>query len=277
MHWGPFRVGQVALDLFPKHLWSALVSRRCRGINAEPLHYGDSHGYTRRSGGAIANYLNIARSVRCEAGTSHDRQWLPASARDFSSCSVEPGGSCVGGGSELPASSRCLHNHRMSSRARACRFGRARCSRPGSRNTAKRGPHSSTPSHQFPLGVTMSASRRLRLVEWAQHSGAWIIEDDYDSEFRYESLPIASLQGLDANSRVIYIGTFSKVLFPSLRLGYIVIPPDLVDRFLADAPGHGSWCANLYQEVLADFIREGILPATSAGCAFTTASERMCC
>ncbi len=92
-----------------------------------------------------------------------------------------------------------------------------------------------TPSHQFPLGVTMSARRRFQLLEWAQHTGSWIIEDDYDSEYRYESLPIASLQGLDANARVIYVGTFSKVLFPSLRLGYVVIPSDLVDRFL------GSW------------------------------------
>ncbi|MFZ0953274.1 MAG: PLP-dependent aminotransferase family protein, partial [Candidatus Sulfotelmatobacter sp.] len=89
-----------------------------------------------------------------------------------------------------------------------------------------------TPSHQFPLGVTMSASRRFQLLEWAQSTGAWIIEDDYDSEYRYESLPVASLQGLDGNARVIYIGTFSKVLFPSLRLGYIVIPVDLIDGFL---------------------------------------------
>src|SRR5262249_59170806 len=90
-----------------------------------------------------------------------------------------------------------------------------------------------TPSHQYPLGVTMSASRRLQLLDWAESSGSWIIEDDYDSEYRYKSMPIPSLQGLDSNARVIYIGTFSKVLFPSLRLGYIVLPPDLVERFLA--------------------------------------------
>src|SRR6202030_2070480 len=89
-----------------------------------------------------------------------------------------------------------------------------------------------TPSHQYPLGVTMSASRRLQLLEWSHTSGSWIIEDDYDSEYRYENMPIASLQGLDRGSRVIYIGTFSKVVFPSLRLGYIVIPPDLIERFL---------------------------------------------
>jgi GntR family transcriptional regulator/MocR family aminotransferase len=114
-----------------------------------------------------------------------------------------------------------------------------------------------TPSHQFPLGSTMSLSRRLQLLNWAQSSGAWIIEDDYDSEYRYESLPIASLQGLDVNSRVIYIGTFSKVLFPSLRLGYIVIPPDLVDRFMAVRFAMDIFPPYLYQEVLADFMRMG--------------------
>ena len=79
----------------------------------------------------------------------------------------------------------------------------------------------------------MSAARRLQLLEWARRQGAWIVEDDYDSEYRYESMPVASMQGLDSGSRVIYIGTFSKTLFPALRLGYIVIPPALVARFLA--------------------------------------------
>jgi GntR family transcriptional regulator/MocR family aminotransferase len=114
-----------------------------------------------------------------------------------------------------------------------------------------------TPSHQFPLGVTMSASRRLRLLDWAQNTGSWIIEDDYDSEYRYESSPIASLQGLDANARVIYIGTFSKVLFPSLRLGYLVMPSDLVGRFVAIRRAMDLGAPTFHQEVLADFIDEG--------------------
>src|SRR6202034_1996937 len=114
-----------------------------------------------------------------------------------------------------------------------------------------------TPSHQYPLGWTMSASRRLQLLNWAQSSGAWVIEDDYDSEYRYESMPIASLQGMDVNSRVIYIGTFSKVLFPSLRIGYIVIPPDLVERFAAVRFSMDIFPPYLYQEVLADFMNLG--------------------
>jgi GntR family transcriptional regulator / MocR family aminotransferase len=113
------------------------------------------------------------------------------------------------------------------------------------------------PSHQYPLGVVMSASRRLQLLNWAQSTGAWIIEDDYDSEYRYESAPIASLQGLDRYSRVIYIGTFSKVLFPSVRIGYVVIPPDLVDRFVAVRQAMDIFPASLHQQVLTDFINQG--------------------
>jgi len=103
----------------------------------------------------------------------------------------------------------------------------------------------------------MSATRRLQLLNWAQSAGSWIIEDDYDSEYRYETRPIASLQGLDVNHRVIYIGTFSKVLFPSLRIGYMVIPPDLVDRFAAVRFAMDIFPPYLYQEVLADFMSQG--------------------
>ena len=85
-----------------------------------------------------------------------------------------------------------------------------------------------TPGHQFPLGITMSLARRLELLEWARKSGALIFEDDYDSEYRYSGPPIPALQGFDRNGLVIFAGSFSKVLFPSLRLGYLVIPPDLI-------------------------------------------------
>ncbi len=111
--------------------------------------------------------------------------------------------------------------------------------------------------NQFPLGSTMSAARRMQLLNWAQSAGSWIIEDDYDSEYRFESMPISSLQGLDRNARVIYIGTFSKVLFPSLRLGYLVIPPDLMDHFVAVRIAMDIFPPYLHQEVITDFMREG--------------------
>jgi GntR family transcriptional regulator/MocR family aminotransferase len=116
-----------------------------------------------------------------------------------------------------------------------------------------------TPSHQFPLGSTMGATRRLNLLNWAQREGTWIVEDDYDSEFRFDARPIASLQGLDVNARVIYIGTFSKVLFPSLRIGYVVIPRDLVGHFEAVRFATDIFPPYLYQEALADFMEFGHL------------------
>ena len=125
----------------------------------------------------------------------------------------------------------------------------------------KRSPNAAaayvTPSHQYPLGSTMSAARRLQLLNWAQRSGSWIIEDDYDSEYRFESAPISSLQGLDTNARVLYIGTFSKVLFASLRMGYMVIPQDLVERFAAVRYAMDIFPPYLYQEVITDFIQAG--------------------
>jgi GntR family transcriptional regulator/MocR family aminotransferase len=253
--WGAFRVGQVAFDQFPVHAWSNLVSRRCRSIDAHAFHYGDSMGsmVLRET---IASYLKTARSLHCEAeqimivgGSQHaleisarvlldpgNRVWVEQPgyrlAREvfaLSGCHPVP----------VPVDKEGLN---VAAGIKQCRNARAAFV---------------TPSHQFPLGVTMSASRRLQLVDWAQNSGSWIIEDDYDSEFRYESLPIASLQGLDSNSRVIYIGTFSKVLFPSLRVGYIVIPSDLVERFHAIRRIMDLSPPRFYQEVLSDFIREG--------------------
>lgn len=114
-----------------------------------------------------------------------------------------------------------------------------------------------TPSHQFPLGTVMSLSRRLELLKWANQNSAWIIEDDYDSEFRYDGKPFSALQGLDTNNRVIYIGTFSKVLFSSLRLGYLVVPPDLVQAFVKTLLFTSFHAPILEQLVLADFINEG--------------------
>src|SRR5262249_20717669 len=116
-----------------------------------------------------------------------------------------------------------------------------------------------TPSHQFPSGVVLSFPKRLQLLDWAARNGAWILEDDFDSEYRYESKPIPALQGLDQHGRVIYIGTFSKVLFPSLRLGYLIAPEDLVDAFVG-----ARWICDrssplVEQAALADFIGEGHL------------------
>jgi GntR family transcriptional regulator/MocR family aminotransferase len=113
-----------------------------------------------------------------------------------------------------------------------------------------------TPSHQFPTGATMSLERRLRLLQWAEDNEAWILEDDYDGEYRYEERPLQALQGMDGSGRVIYMGTFGKVLFPSLRLGYVVLPAPLVGPFVAARAAEGGAPPLLDQLVLTDFLRD---------------------
>jgi GntR family transcriptional regulator/MocR family aminotransferase len=114
-----------------------------------------------------------------------------------------------------------------------------------------------TPSHQYPTGVTMSLRRRLELLDWAREAGAWILEDDYDSEYRFGGRPLEALQALDRTGRVLYIGTFSKLLFPALRLGYLVAPEELVEPLLTTRRFIDVHLPILEQMVLADFLHEG--------------------
>ena len=114
-----------------------------------------------------------------------------------------------------------------------------------------------TPSHQYPTGVTMSLSRRLQCLAYANMHDSWLIEDDYDSEFYYDEQPMPALQGLDDNGRVLYLGTFSKALFPSLRLAYLVVPPALVEPFCRMRSVMDGHSAQLMQAVTADFISHG--------------------
>jgi GntR family transcriptional regulator / MocR family aminotransferase len=116
-----------------------------------------------------------------------------------------------------------------------------------------------TPGHQFPLGVTMSLERRLALIAWAREAGAFVIEDDYDADFRFAGRPLSVLQSLDRGNNVILVGTFNKLLFPALRLGYVVLPPNLVDPFLELRFGADLRTTSLEQAILCDFIVEGHL------------------
>jgi GntR family transcriptional regulator/MocR family aminotransferase len=253
--WGAFGVHQPALDQFPFQIWSSLVTRHSRNPHANAIHYINPLG-AERFRESIADYLRTARGVKCDPGqimiVSGSQQALDVTARVL----FDPGDPVW---IEEPG----YRLQRSVLIAAGCRLIPVPVDREGMdvaagvRSRRKARAAFVTPSHQYPLGSTMSASRRLQLLNWAQTSGAWVVEDDYDSEYRYESLPIASLHGLDVNSRVIYIGTFSKVLFPSLRLGYIVIPPDLVERFMAVRHAMDIFPPYLYQEVLADFLNEG--------------------
>ena len=253
--WGAFRVSQPAVEHFPIAVWSSLVARHSRNPLARLLHYGDPMGH-RPFREAVATYLRTARAVRCEAENvmvvSGSQQALAITARAL----LEPGHPVwleepgyPGARDVLAVAGARLVPVPVDHEGLDVTAGASVCPRARAAYV--------TPSHQYPLGMTMSASRRLQLLDWARRAGAWVIEDDYDSEYRYESLPIAALQGLDRDDRVIYIGTFSKVLFPSLRIGYLVIPPDLVPRFVAVREAMDIFPASLPQLALAEFIDDG--------------------
>jgi GntR family transcriptional regulator/MocR family aminotransferase len=254
-HLGAFRVSLPALDHFPTSVWSKLVARHNRKPPKGIMNYGSPLGYLPFRE-AIAEYLSTVRGVRCEASqvlvTTGSQQGLQISANAL----LDPQGRVL---LEEPGYSGA-HNAFATSGARLIPVpvDHEGIDVPSViRRQTKAQAVYITPSHQYPTGVTMSATRRMLLLNWAARSGAWIIEDDYDSEYRFESRPIASLQGMDSDARVIYIGTFSKVMFPALRLGYLVIPKDLVAAFSAVREAADICSSTLYQAVLTDFIREG--------------------
>lgn len=250
-----FQSGVPALDSFPFDVWSKLTARRWRRPVNSLLSYGEPQGYgpLRR---ALASYLGMARAVRCGpeqiiivdgAQMAFDLAARVLLNPGDAAWMEEPG--YPGAKNALLAAGARLVYVPVDEEGLDVAAG------------AAAGPDSRliyvTPSHQFPLGMTMSLSRRLALLAWANRAGAWIVEDDYDSEYRYRGRPLASLQGLDNDGRVIYLGTFSKVLFPSLRLGYMVVPPALVDTFIAGRAIVGRHSPSVEQAILSDFIEEG--------------------
>jgi GntR family transcriptional regulator/MocR family aminotransferase len=250
-----FRPGVPALDAFPYELWARLVARRWRRPQRALLGYGDPAGH-RPLREAIASYLGAARAVACEASqvivVAGSQQALNVAARmlldEGEAAWIEDPGYLGTRGALLGAGARLIPVP-VDAEGLDLEAGKARS--PEARLIYV------TPSHQYPYGVTMSLPRRLALLEWASRAGAWVLEDDYDSEYRYAGRPLAALQGLDREGRVIYLGTFSKVLFPALRLGYLVVPPDLVEAFVAARAMVDRHSPTLDQAALADFIAEG--------------------
>jgi GntR family transcriptional regulator/MocR family aminotransferase len=251
----PFRAIEPALNEFPIDLWSRIASRRMRKLSTALLAGGEIAGH-RPLREAIAAYLGSSRGVNCGAEqvviVSGTQQALDLIARLL----IRPSDRVWVEDPCYPGAADAFRN----AGARLCpirvddegldpEIGRSICPRARLAYV--------TPAHQFPLGSTMSLERRLALLNWARDAGALIIEDDYDSEFRFAGRPVPALQGLDRHDSVIYLGTFNKVLFSSLRIGYMVVPGSLLDPLLALRLNVDRYPAALPQAILCDFLADG--------------------
>lgn len=249
-----FRMGMPGVDVFPFETWARLEARRWRQPSYQ-LGYSHPAGYPPLRA-ALSAYLRASRGVQCEADQilitagSQQALYLIATlllAAGDAAWIEEPG-------------YRGAHAALRAAGIRACPVpvdNEGLSVSSGAHKHPDAGLVYVTPSHQLPLGVTMSLSRRLELLAWAVRNKAWVVEDDYDSEYRYTGPPLASLQSLDKSECVIYVGTLSKVLFPGLRLGYVVLPPALVDAFARARAIIDRHAAIVPQIVLTDFITEG--------------------
>jgi GntR family transcriptional regulator/MocR family aminotransferase len=249
------QMGLPALDAFPRKLWTRLAGRQLRQAGIEGLVYPDPRGYAPLRA-AIATYLGISRGITCRpeqvfvcAGyracldlISHtlmqrgDRCWLEEPGYFMArNALLEAGAQLV----PIPVDDQGLDVAQGIARAADARFAVV------------------TPTHQSPLGVSLSLPRRLALLEWANRQGSWIIEDDYDSEYRYQGKPLPALKSLDQQGRVLYTGTFSKVLFPGLRLAYLVVPAEQSEAFAQQADRLHNHCPTLLQATVSVFLNEG--------------------
>lgn len=251
----PFENGLTAVDEFPFAVWARIAGRIHRHPPRDIWGHGNAQGYLPLRE-AIAAHLQSARGVHCEAQqviiTGGAQQALDLTTRLFLSendvalvedpCYQEVRALFTAAGAQviaLPVDAEGIDLSLLPRRSAQPKLVYV------------------TPSHQYPLGVTMSLARRLALLEWAKSANAWIIEDDYNSEFRYAGRPLTSLQGLDRHGRVIYIGTFSKTIFPTLRIGCLVVPPELVDIFVTARSLNDVGSGLLDQAILTEFMNEG--------------------
>ncbi len=254
--WGAFMPGVPDVAEFPARTWSRLQARLWKSANHGLLTYAPGGGY-RPLRRALSDYLRVARSVRCTPDqiiiTTGIHQSIDLAVRLLADV-----------GDTAWVEEPCYWGARSVLQSSGLKLAPIPVDDEGlnPREQDLRDPPRIalvTPSHQYPLGMVMSLARRRTLLEYARQHKVWIIEDDYDSEFRYGSRPLASLQGLDESDRVIYVGSLGKLLFPGLRIGYMVVPERLAATFrtgVAELYREGQL---MQQAVLAEFIMDGYL------------------
>lgn len=250
-----FRANQAALDVFPTTLWAQVVGRRLRRASAQLLSGGEALGY-RPLRQAVAAYLNTSRGVKCSTEQVLIISGVQEALERAAHLLLDPGDAVWTEDPGYPGAATVFRA--VGAQVRPVPVHAEGLDLEwGERRWSKAKLIYVTPAHQFPLGVTMSLRRRLALLEWARRSHTLIFEDDYDSEYRYQGRPIPALQGLDRAGVVIYAGTFNEVLFPALRLAYLVVPPGMVDLFAAAQAVSMRHAPLLDQAALCDFITEG--------------------
>jgi GntR family transcriptional regulator / MocR family aminotransferase len=250
-----FRLGVPPVDQFPVSVWARLAAARYRAMDASQLFHGSARG-TPALREAIVTHHTAARGVRC----TPEQVIVVASAQEAMDLAfrvvLNPGdaawfedpGYPGARGALVTAGARIVP---IPVDASGLDVERGIATEPAARLVYV------TPSHQCPTGSTLSLERRLALLDWAARSDAWILEDDYDSEYRYTGRPLTALQGLDVSDRVLYIGTFNKTVFPALRLAYLVLPKGLVDAALAFRSLGAQHAPTIDQGILTDFLIEG--------------------
>ena len=251
----PFNLGRTLVDVRTADLWRKVSTRVFRSLGTEHFGYSDPRGLPELRK-AICDYLRAARAVQCEpdqivvtSGTQHaiDLVIRILHQADMQAWVEDPGYALT----RQALIAAGITTHPIPVDAHGIDVGAGIKSAPKARAVFV------TPSHQFPTGVVLSMARRLELLNWARETGAWIVEDDYASEFRYGGRALASLQGLDENERVIYVGTLNKALFPGLRLGYAVVPSALMKTFVTARYLADRQPSSLTQAVVTQFIEEG--------------------
>ena len=252
----PFSPGVPDLDAFPFKSWNSL--QRQHQMRTCLMGYDGNQGY-KPLREALAEYLRLSRGVRC-----HSNQIIitQGAQQAISLCAQI----LINEGDDVLIENPGYMGAKKAFRARGATLTPCQLSENGldidslvsiSHKTSPYKLMYCTPTHQYPLGGILPATDRLKLLDWAAQNNTWIIEDDYDSEFHFHHKPVAALQGMAKNTPVIYMGSFSKTLFPALRLGYLVVPEELADTFVKAKSFMSGESPLLPQAVIADFIHDG--------------------